>query len=157
MASATIMMVGVDDSGRVRAASPDFLDFTGYATDAICGRRLSDVSVSVADDHLRVTRADGSAAEFTTTCWALEGDDISISNVVVLTPLAAPRGSQSVLGISLSERESQILGFVTEGYRVATIARALFISPSTVRNHLSAIFKKLGVANQAELLERLKG
>ncbi len=157
MANGTIMMVGVDEQGRVRAASPDFLDFTGFATDTICGQRLSDVSVSIADDHLRVTRADGSSAEFTTASWDLEGDDNAISNVVVLTPLGASGGLERSLGISLSERESQILGYVADGYRVATIARALFISPSTVRNHLSAVFKKLGVANQAELLERLKG
>lgn len=56
----------------------------------------------------------------------------------------------------LSSREREVLELVAEGYRVSTIARELFVSPSTVRNHLSAIFRKLGVGSQAELLERLR-
>ena len=57
---------------------------------------------------------------------------------------------------SLSGREREVLELVAEGYRVSTIARELFVSPSTVRNHLSAIFRKLGVSSQAQLLERLR-
>lgn len=56
----------------------------------------------------------------------------------------------------LSGREREVLELVAEGYRVSTIARELFVSPSTIRNHLSAIFRKLGVGSQAELLERLR-
>jgi DNA-binding NarL/FixJ family response regulator len=44
---------------------------------------------------------------------------------------------------------------VTDGYRVSTIARELGLAASTVRNHLSAIFQKLGVGSQGELVERL--
>jgi DNA-binding CsgD family transcriptional regulator len=39
---------------------------------------------------------------------------------------------------------------------VSTIADTLFVSQSTVRNHLATIFKKFGVHSQAELLELLK-
>jgi DNA-binding CsgD family transcriptional regulator len=42
------------------------------------------------------------------------------------------------------------------GKRVATIARMMFISQSTVRNHLSAIFERFGVHSQAELLALLR-
>ncbi len=41
------------------------------------------------------------------------------------------------------------------GERVPMIARDLFLSQSTVRNHLSAIYRRLGVHSQAELLARL--
>jgi DNA-binding CsgD family transcriptional regulator len=37
------------------------------------------------------------------------------------------------------------------------IARRLGLSPHTVRNHLKAMFRKLGVSSQADLLERLSG
>jgi PAS domain S-box-containing protein len=73
--------------------------------------------------------------------------------------LSANRGllwSHPVLG-GLSERQSQVLGRLISGERVPTIARALFLSESTVRNHLSAIYRKAGVHSQSELLARLIG
>jgi DNA-binding CsgD family transcriptional regulator len=55
----------------------------------------------------------------------------------------------------LSPRQWEVLRRLASGQRVATIAAELFISQSTVRNHLSAIFDRFGVHSQAELLERL--
>jgi DNA-binding NarL/FixJ family response regulator len=57
----------------------------------------------------------------------------------------------------LSERQSQVLDRLVSGDRVSTIARSLFVSESTVRNHLSAIYRKAGVHSQSELLARLMG
>jgi PAS domain S-box-containing protein len=56
---------------------------------------------------------------------------------------------------ALSPREREVLALVLDGYRVSTIARSMYLSPSTVRNHLSAIFRKFGVTSQAELVEEL--
>ena len=56
----------------------------------------------------------------------------------------------------LSPREGEVLRHLLEGYRVGTVARKLFISPHTVRNHLKKIFTKLEVRSQTELLEKLK-
>ena len=56
----------------------------------------------------------------------------------------------------LSTRQWEILSRLLEGQRVPSIARNLFISPSTVRNHLSMIFQRFGVHSQAELLEKLR-
>ncbi|MEY3360682.1 MAG: hypothetical protein RL531_401 [Actinomycetota bacterium] len=53
----------------------------------------------------------------------------------------------------LTPRETQILAFIIDGSRVTTIARMLLLSDGTVRNYLSAIFRKVGVRNQAELIE----
>jgi DNA-binding CsgD family transcriptional regulator len=57
---------------------------------------------------------------------------------------------------TLTSREWQVVGALAEGSRVATIARRLNLSPGTVRNHLSAVYGKLDVGSQAELLERLR-
>jgi DNA-binding CsgD family transcriptional regulator len=62
--------------------------------------------------------------------------------------------------VNLSEltvRQREIVERLLDGHRVDAIARDLFVSPSTVRNHLSAIFDKLGVASQSELVELLRG
>ena len=67
------------------------------------------------------------------------------------------RDSQPGLGpgalTSLSARQTEILHRLTRGQRVPTVARELGVSQSTVRNHLSQMFRKLKVRSQAELLE----
>ncbi|MFC7487181.1 helix-turn-helix domain-containing protein [Knoellia sp. CPCC 206453] len=73
--------------------------------------------------------------------------------------LPAPGGLLGVLdaevpGIGrLTTREQQIVSRLLEGHRPPSIARALFLSQSTVRNHLASVFRKLGVASQEGLLE----
>jgi PAS domain S-box-containing protein len=52
----------------------------------------------------------------------------------------------------LSRRQSEILRRLTRGERIAGIAGDLFVSQSTVRNHLAAIYRKVGVHSQSELL-----
>jgi DNA-binding NarL/FixJ family response regulator len=42
------------------------------------------------------------------------------------------------------------------GERVPGIAREMYVSQSTVRNHLAAIFRKTGVNSQADLLALLR-
>jgi len=51
---------------------------------------------------------------------------------------------------SLSLREREILRLVVEGKDNATIASELFISPYTVKNHISNILLKLGVSNRIQ-------
>jgi DNA-binding CsgD family transcriptional regulator len=55
----------------------------------------------------------------------------------------------------LSSRQWEVLTRLLRGERVATIAEEMFVSPSTVRNHLSAIFERFWVHSQAELLALL--
>jgi PAS domain S-box-containing protein len=55
----------------------------------------------------------------------------------------------------LTAKQWEVVTRLLRGERVASIARAMYLSPSTVRNYLSAIYRKIGVHSQAELLERL--
>jgi DNA-binding NarL/FixJ family response regulator len=50
----------------------------------------------------------------------------------------------------LSERELDVLRRVAEGKENAEIARELFISPETVKNHISKILAKLHVDNRIQ-------
>jgi PAS domain S-box-containing protein len=54
-----------------------------------------------------------------------------------------------------STRQWEILTRLVRGQRVQEIANALYLSTSTVRNHLTAIYRKFGVHSQAELLASL--
>ncbi|MEY2461070.1 MAG: two-component system, NarL family, response regulator DesR [Acidimicrobiaceae bacterium] len=50
----------------------------------------------------------------------------------------------------LTEREREVLFVSTEEATVADIARRVFLSEGTVRNHLSAAIQKVGAHNRAE-------
>ncbi len=53
----------------------------------------------------------------------------------------------------LGGRELEIVTELVAGKRVPAIARKLFLSEGTVRNHLSGAYRKLGVTNQQELID----
>ncbi len=57
---------------------------------------------------------------------------------------------------ALPARQREIVDRLLQGERIPTIADALFLSRSTVRNHLSKVFKSFGVGSQAELLALLR-
>lgn len=51
---------------------------------------------------------------------------------------------------ALSARQKEILGFVVEGLSNAEIGKRLYLSESTVKQHLRAAYKLLGVSNRTE-------
>jgi DNA-binding NarL/FixJ family response regulator len=57
---------------------------------------------------------------------------------------------------SLSPREQEVLAHLVEGKRISQIAKTLFVSQHTVRNHVKAMFRKLNVHSQAELLSKCR-
>ena len=56
----------------------------------------------------------------------------------------------------LSTRQREIVIRLLNAQRVSVIATELYLSPSTVRNHLVTIFTKFGVHSQVELLAILR-
>jgi DNA-binding NarL/FixJ family response regulator len=57
---------------------------------------------------------------------------------------------------NLTSRELAVLPRLLDGQRIPAIAAELFVSPSTVRNHLSSIYAKLGVRGQGDLIRLLR-
>ena len=53
---------------------------------------------------------------------------------------------------ALTKREHEILALIGQGLKNAVIGERLFISESTVRNHLTSILSKLDVADRFELV-----
>ena len=53
----------------------------------------------------------------------------------------------------LTTREHEVLLASREHATVAELAGALFLSPGTVRNHISSVLQKLGARNRAEALK----
>ncbi len=70
-------------------------------------------------------------------------------------PAPAERTAELAPLPDMRPREQEIVRLLLQHLRVPAIARRLGISPQAVRNRLKAVFKRLGVASQQELLDRL--
>ncbi len=64
------------------------------------------------------------------------------------------RGGVEELGLTL--RESEILPLLLDGKSNEEIGEKLHISPHTVKNHISVIFRKAGATNRFDLLKAFK-
>jgi two-component system response regulator DesR len=54
----------------------------------------------------------------------------------------------------LSEREREVLDLIAAGSTNKEIAGRLFLSPYTVKEHTSALYRKLGARNRADAVQR---
>ena len=53
-------------------------------------------------------------------------------------------------GAGLSAREKEVLNLVAQGLQNKDIAKQLFLSEKTVKNHVSNIFKKIHVNDRTQ-------
>jgi DNA-binding NarL/FixJ family response regulator len=56
--------------------------------------------------------------------------------------------------LGLSDRERAVLGLMASGLSNPEIAKALHLSKHTVKEHTSAVYRKLGVRNRTEAVQR---
>jgi DNA-binding NarL/FixJ family response regulator len=52
--------------------------------------------------------------------------------------------------VKLTRREKDVLGMLVKGYSNRDIAEKMFISEKTVKNHMTSIFRKLGVKDRTQ-------
>lgn len=70
--------------------------------------------------------------------------------------LAGPGPDPASAFPELTGREREILNLIAAGWDNAAMAAHLFVSPNTLRNHISRIFAKLGVSNRAQAIVRAR-
>lgn len=100
----------------------------------------------------RAARAAGAAGFISKDCAASE-----IARLVRLVGAGQTvfaEGAADPDAPALTERESEILAMIASGATNREIAGALFLSPHTVKEHTSALYRKLGVRNRAEAVQR---
>jgi two-component system response regulator DesR len=56
--------------------------------------------------------------------------------------------------VPLSEREREVVSLIASGSTNREIAEELFLSPHTVKEYTSGVYRKLGVRNRAEAVKR---
>jgi pimeloyl-ACP methyl ester carboxylesterase/DNA-binding CsgD family transcriptional regulator len=67
---------------------------------------------------------------------------------------AAPQPLPALAGMTARERE--VLALLASGLANAAIGKRLFLSEKTVRNHVTSVFRKLGVNTRAEAIVLLR-
>jgi DNA-binding NarL/FixJ family response regulator len=86
---------------------------------------------------------------------AMDGDtplSPRVARLVVERARMAPGGGgvPARAADKLTEREREVLRLLAEGLDNAEIGKALFLSPTTVKRHVSAIVSKLGASNRVQ-------
>jgi DNA-binding NarL/FixJ family response regulator len=127
---------GADVCESIRAASP--------ATRVLLISGAGRMSAAAA-------RAAG-ASGFVSKDWQAHEIANAVRMVGLGMTLFAPKADQPAP--LLSEREREVLDLIAAGSTNREIAEHLYLSPHTVKEHTSALYRKLGARNRTEAVQR---
>ena len=99
------------------------------------------------DEMLRAIRAVGGGEAIFSPAIAVRLMDYFASILPSMLPQVFPE---------LSNREREVLALIAQGQKNDDIATQLFLSPKTVRNHVSNILSKLQVVDRAQAIIRAR-
>jgi DNA-binding NarL/FixJ family response regulator len=105
-------------------------------------RRATEVAV---DGYVSKT---ASTEEVVQAVRAVVSGGAYVSSSVAMRMMRLASGSHQ--GNDLTDREVEVLRLLATGSRIQEIADALFLSPKTVKNHLTSVYTKLGVETAAQ-------
>lgn len=132
---------GAEATARIAAAAPQsrVLILTSYGTSEDLGRALA---AGACGAVLKTVSNEALAA--------------AIRAVAAGRPVVAPEIARMIADepptAELTDRQREILASATRGLTNEEIARQFGITASCVKQHLSSVFAKLGVANRAEAI-----
>jgi len=98
---------------------------------------------------------DGRLFEASVARFFDEEEDVAVLSLRLLATLSPEDVRSRLEARGVSGREAEVVGAVLEGLRNAEIARRLFITEWTVKDHLKHVFSKLGVSSRGGLLRAL--
>ena len=124
----------------VLTISADDSDVINAVMGGACGYLLKDSSV----DQLIAGIRSAAAGE------SLISPQIAAKMLQMLRAQRSSVDAAETIRAELSEREIEVLKLIASGNDNAAIARALFISPKTVKNHISNILMKLQMENRIQ-------
>jgi response regulator RpfG family c-di-GMP phosphodiesterase/DNA-binding CsgD family transcriptional regulator len=136
-----------DGSGHFRGRSGSSMPLEGQVVAAAqqwlshCTRRPWRSALTQAQAIERMT-LDAEAARF--------DREVIEALIACVMPGSPPRPVAAAQGdAALSQRELEVLRCISQGDNTKEVARALGISPSTVRTHVERVFQKLGCTTRA--------
>jgi len=167
---------GGDVAALVRRARPDVLlldlfiepEFDALATVRLLHADFPDLKICLLSAYLEpalvrdllqagvygyILKDDDYVSRIATIVRDLADGEIYLSPQAYAALAQATRARGKRKEQLLSEREVEILRLAKRGLPNPQIAQSLHISPGTVRNHLSTIYRKLGVHSRHEALQ----
>ena len=124
----------------VLTISADDADVINAVMAGACGYLLKDSSIQQLVEGIRAAAAGE----------ALISPQIASKMLQRLRAQSSSRDAAETIRAELSEREIEVLKLIANGKDNAEIARELFISPKTVKNHISNILMKLQIENRIQ-------
>jgi two-component system response regulator DesR len=92
------------------------------------------------------------ASGFVSKDWSAQDVAMAVRMVGKGMTVFAPRAEQPPT--PLSDREREVLSLMASGATNKEIAQRLYLSPHTIKEHTSALYRKLNVRNRAEAVQR---
>jgi DNA-binding NarL/FixJ family response regulator len=137
----------VDDAASWRAAEVALAEISAARQGTVIDRKRLEIAVSVVRESLldAADAADKASRRARAMAEALELATRSLSDGTT------PAVPDSLQAAHLSEREREVLAKVAAGKTNRAIAEELFLSPNTVKTHVSALLRKLDVHTRAQL------
>jgi two-component system response regulator DesR len=94
------------------------------------------------------------ASGFVPKDWPAADVARAVRMVALGMALFEPVPAQASGALTLSSREREVLERIAGGATNREIAGALHLSPHTIKEHTSALYRKLDVRNRAEAVQR---
>jgi len=92
------------------------------------------------------------ASGFVSKDWS--ADEVAMAVRMVGKGMTVFGRQEEAPATPLSDREREVLTLIASGATNREIAERLYLSPHTVKEHASALYRKLGVKNRAEATRR---
>jgi len=145
---------GIEAARRIRAKHPEIgvVVLSQHSDELYAYELLKDGTTGLA--YLLKERV-GDLDELVRTLRVVAAGGSVIDSRVVEALVTRRRREEGSVLRTLSQRELQVLAKMAEGRTNAAIARALFMSESTVEKHVSAIFSKLNLSEETEIDRRV--
>ena len=90
------------------------------------------------------------------SCLRTRGDGTGGEIAVVIEPAKSAEVAPIIIeAYALTPRERDVVSAIARGLSTAEIAAALFLSQHTVKDHVKAVFEKVGVSSRGELVAKL--
>ena len=108
-------------------------------------------------DYQRMTRTDTGDVALLLVAALFLGLGLWLGFAVWNKPQQPPGNPAAVASLGLTPREVEVLGLLAAGQANKEIARALGVSPNTVKTHLARLYEKLGATSRTAAIAQARG